>query len=243
MQNSVIHSALNKGKIYLVPTILNSEALYVIPAYVHAITNDVEIFFVENERTARRYLRKTGYEKNFDNILMVDLNANAVPPDLDQYMQLVLAGKNAAVLSEAGVPAVADPGTEVVRIAHAYNIQVIPLTGPSSIILSLMASGLNGQRFSFNGYLPVKSDERRKVIKQLEHRMETQNETQIFIETPYRNNALIADVLQTCKNETLFCIAASITGPNEKILTKKIAEWKKLTYQLEKVPAIFLLGR
>lgn len=243
MRNSEIQSGVSKGKIYLVPTILHEEALHVIPEYVHQITKDIELFFVENERTARRYLRKTGYSKNFDEITMIAIDSKISQNNLEQYIQLVAKGKNAAILSEAGVPAVADPGMEVVRMAHAVNIQIVPLTGPSSIILSLMASGLSGQRFCFQGYLPVKTNERKTAIKQLEHKLETTGETQIFIETPYRNNALVSDVLQTCRNETMFCIASSITGPDEKIQTKSIAAWKKSGVQLGKTPAIFLLGR
>lgn len=243
MRNSEIHPEVSKGKIYLVPTILHEEALHVIPEYVHQITKNIELFFVENERTARRYLRKIGYAKNFDSIIMIAIDISIAHNNLETYIQMVANGKDAAILSEAGVPAVADPGAEVVRLAHAYNIQVVPLIGPSSIILSLMASGLCGQRFCFHGYLPIKTHERKAVIKQLEQRIETTGETQIFIETPYRNNALILDVLQTCKNETLFCIAFSITGPDESIQTKSISAWKNSGVHLDKTPAIFLLGR
>ncbi len=147
-----------------------------------------------------------------------------------------------AVISEAGCPGIADPGADVVKIAHQKNIKVVPLVGPSSVVLALMASGFNGQNFAFKGYLPVKPNERTRELAKLEKRVQTQKQTQIFIETPYRNNPLIADILKTCSPSTLLCIAANITGENEFIATKSIQQWKKEVPDLHKIPVIFLLG-
>lgn len=227
-----------KGNIYLVPTVLHEEALHTIPNYVHEITKATEIFFVEDERTARRYLRKSGYKKDFDEIIMLRIDEN----NISECINFLLRGKDVAILSEAGVPTVADPGADIVKLAHQADIRVIPLIGPSSILLALMASGFNGQQFSFKGYLPIKSNERKAAIKQLEQKLLQTGETQIFIETPYRNNALIEDVIEVCNKNTLFCIAANLTGPDEFVKTKNIAEWKQQKPHLEKIPAIFLLG-
>lgn len=227
-----------KGNIYLVPTVLHEEALHTIPNYVHEITEAIEIFFVEDERTARRYLRKSGYKKSFDEIIMLRIDEQ----NISECLHYLLQGKDVAILSEAGVPTVADPGADIVKLAHQSDIRVIPLIGPSSILLALMASGFNGQQFSFKGYLPIKSVDRKAAIKQLEQKLLQTGETQIFIETPYRNNALIEDVIEVCNKNTLFCIAANLTGPNEYVKTKSIAEWKQQKPHLEKIPAIFLLG-
>lgn len=229
---------MTKGILYLVPTVLHAEALHTIPRYVHETTASIEIFFVENERTARRYLRKTGYTKSFDEISIFSIDATTAGDCINYLLQ----GKDVAILSEAGVPAVADPGAAIVKIAHQSGIRVVPLTGPSSVVLALMASGFNGQQFAFKGYLPVKTHARKAAIKQMEHKIHQMGETQIFIETPYRNNALIRDILETCQAETLFCIAAHLTGPDEFIKTQSIASWRKYPPQLEKIPAIFLLG-
>ncbi|MBC8172383.1 MAG: SAM-dependent methyltransferase [Chitinophagales bacterium] len=232
---------MQKGKLYLIPTILSDEAFHVIPAYVHTITNLLRIFFAENEKTTRRYLRKTGFIRSFDETTILPLNEHTAETDFASYADHLLQGNDCGLLSEAGIPAVADPGSGFVQLCHQNNVQVIPLVGPSSIILALMASGLNGQHFCFHGYIPVKQPARNTFLEKMQQRAKT-GETQIFIETPYRNNSLIADVLSVCKDNVLFCIASDLTGKKESVQTKNMAEWRKIKPVLEKIPTIFLLG-
>lgn len=229
------------GKLYLIPTILSDEALHVIPAYVHEITKTVQVFFAENEKTTRRYLRKTGYTASFDEVPVLPLNVNTAYTEITEYLTYLKAGKDCALMSESGVPAVADPGSNLVRLCQQNNIKVIPLVGPSSIILALMASGLNGQKFLFNGYIPVKQPARNTSIKKMELEARS-GVTQVFIETPYRNAGLLQDILNSCNEATLLCIASDLTGVKEHVETRSIAEWKKAPPVLEKIPAIFLLG-
>lgn len=231
-----------KGNLYLVPTILSDEALHVIPPYVIEITNKINVFFVENEKTARRYLRKTGFTASFETTVVLPLNEHTEPATISTYIQYLNEGHHCALMSEAGVPAVADPGSVLVGYCHQNGIQVIPLVGPSSILLALMASGLNGQQFHFHGYIPVKQPMRKNYLQQMDNEAR-KGITQIFIETPYRNNTIIQDVLQSCSNDTKFTIASDLTGPNEKINTQTIFNWKKQHPAPGKVPAIFLLGR
>jgi 16S rRNA (cytidine1402-2'-O)-methyltransferase len=231
-----------KGNLYLVPTILSDEALHVIPQYVIDITNKINVFFVENEKTARRYLRKTGFTASFETTVVLPLNEHTEPATISTYIQYLNEGHHCALMSEAGVPAVADPGSVLVGFCHQNGIQVIPLVGPSSILLALMASGLNGQQFHFHGYIPVKQPMRKNYLQQMDNEAR-KGITQIFIETPYRNNTIIQDVLQSCSNDTKFTIASDLTGPNEKINTQTIFNWKKQQPAPGKVPAIFLLGR
>ncbi len=229
------------GKLYLIPTILSDDALHVIPAYVHEITKTIEVFFAENEKTTRRYLRKTGYTASFDEIPVFPLNVNTTYEEISEYVAYLKAGKNCALMSESGVPAVADPGSNLVRLCQQNKIQIIPLVGPSSIILALMASGLNGQKFLFNGYIPVKQPGRNATIKKMELEARS-GVTQIFIETPYRNAGMLQDLLNNCNDATLLCIASDLTGAKEHVETRSISDWKKAPAQLEKIPAIFLLG-
>ena len=231
-----------KGNLYLVPTILSDEALHVIPPYVIEITNKINVFFVENEKTTRRYLRKTGFTASFETTVVLPLNEHTEPATISTYIQYLNEGHHCALMSEAGVPAVADPGSVLVGYCHQNGIQVIPLVGPSSILLALMASGLNGQQFHFHGYIPVKQPMRKNYLQQMDNEAR-KGITQIFIETPYRNNTIIQDVLQSCSNDTKFTIASDLTGPNEKINTQTIFNWKKQHPAPGKVPAIFLLGR
>jgi 16S rRNA (cytidine1402-2'-O)-methyltransferase len=236
------------GKLFLIPTVLSDDAMHVIPTYVHDITQTLNYFFVEHEKTARRYLRKSGYKKSFDDVFLFPLNEHTTEQAKQtttevyrSYINYLLSGNDCGMLSEAGVPAVADPGSEVVKLCHENNIQVVPLCGPSSIILALMASGLNGQRFCFHGYIPIKHPERIKKILAMEQKAKS-GETQIFIETPYRNSGLVTDVLNTCSDNTFFCIASDLTGTKEFVKTKTIAAWKKANPSLGKTPAIFLIG-
>ena len=228
------------GKVYLVPTVLSADALFSIPAYVTAIVQQLCVFYVENERTARRYLKALDRNINIDALQLLIMNENQ-PPDLALAKKLLLEGKDIGILSEAGCPAIADPGNLVVQVAHSVNARVIPMIGPNSILLALMASGLNGQNFQFAGYLPIKPPERTKMIRELEQESEKKNQTQLFIETPYRNNQLMKDILDNCKDYTKVCVAADITAPTEYIKTKTVKEWKQQVPDLHKRPAIFLL--
>jgi len=228
------------GKVYLIPTVLSPDALQTIPAYITATVQPLRIFFVENERTARRYLKALDRNINIDKLQLHLMHENH-PPDTALAKKLLLEGHHIGIMSEAGCPAIADPGHLVVQVAHRINAAVIPLVGPNSILLSLMASGMSGQNFQFVGYLPVKPPERVKTLKELEAVSQKKGQTQIFIEAPYRNNQLLKDILANCKDHTQLCIAADITGPEEYIRTRTIKEWKTAVPELHKRPAIFLL--
>jgi 16S rRNA (cytidine1402-2'-O)-methyltransferase len=228
------------GKVYLVPTVLSADALFSIPAYVTAIVQQLSVFYVENERTARRYLKSLDRNINIDNLQLLLMNENQ-PPDLAIAKKLLLEGKDIGILSEAGCPAIADPGHLVVQVAHSIDARVIPMIGPNSMLLALMGSGMNGQNFQFVGYLPIKPPERTKMIRELEQESEKKKQTQLFIETPYRNNQLLKDILDNCKDYTQVCIAADVTATTEYIKTKTVKEWKKQLPDLHKRPAIFLL--
>lgn len=228
------------GNVYLVPTVLSADALFSIPAYVTAIVQRLSVFYVENERTARRYLKSLDRNIVIDNLQLLPMNENQAP-DLALAQKLLLEGKDIGILSEAGCPAIADPGHLIVKLAHTINARVIPMIGPNSMLLALMASGMNGQNFQFVGYLPIKPPERTKMIRNLEQESERKKQTQLFIETPYRNNQLLKDILDNCKDYTQLCIAADITAPTEYIKTKTVKEWKKQLPDLHKRPAIFLL--
>lgn len=229
------------GTLFLVPTILSEEALHVIPQYVFDITNKLTVFFVENEKTARRYLRKSGFTASFETTPILPLNEHTDAATVSTYVEYLKQGTDCALMSEAGVPAVADPGSVLVRFCHQNNIRVVPLVGPSSILLALMGSGLNGQQFHFHGYIPVKQPQRKQYIQHMEAETK-KGVTQIFIETPYRNNAILQDILSACSSDVLLCIAYDLTGTKESIRTQPISYWKKHVPVLEKIPAIFLLG-
>ncbi|MBK9454852.1 MAG: SAM-dependent methyltransferase [Chitinophagaceae bacterium] len=229
------------GTLYLVPTILSEEALHVIPQYVFDITNKLTVFFVENEKTARRYLRKSGFTASFETTPILPLNEHTDTATVSTYVEYLKQGTDCALMSEAGVPAVADPGSVLVRFCHQNNIRVVPLVGPSSILLALMGSGLNGQQFHFHGYIPVKQPQRKQYIQHMEAETK-KGVTQIFIETPYRNNAILQDIISACNSDVLLCIAYDLTGTKESIRTQPISYWKKHLPALEKIPAIFLLG-
>lgn len=229
--------------LYLVPNVLaEGEWQTVLPAQVHTIITETKYFIVENIRTARRFMKQVNREINIDKCTFYEINKYTKAQDLPLFLKPLVDGNDIAVISEAGCPGVADPGADVVRIAHQRGFKVVPIVGPSSILLALMASGLNGQDFAFRGYLPVKPNERPKAISSLEKQVRNTQQTQIFIETPYRNNQLVADLLKTCAPATLLCIAANITGENEFIQTKSIHDWRGKTPDLHKQPVIFLLG-
>jgi len=230
------------GKVYLIPTVLHDDekALQALPFYILDAIKNCSVFFVENEKTARRFFKRLWKEMVIDNYEWhaIDKAEEAVKT---KFIQLLKAGKNIGIVSEAGCPGIADPGQILVEAAQQMNATVHPLVGPSSILLALMASGMNGQCFQFVGYLPIESSARKKTIKELEEYSYKKNCTQIFIETPYRNNQLINDVLNMCKAETKFCIAVDITASTENIKTKTIKEWKQEVPELNKRLAIFLL--
>jgi len=231
-----------KGKIYLIPTTLgDTEINAVIPANVTDIIDNLHYFIVENIRTARRYIRKVSLNKNIDEITFFELNKHTDIKDVASYLNPCISGNSIGVISEAGNPGIADPGANIVKIAHQKKIDVIPLVGPSSILLALISSGMNGQNFAFNGYLPIKDNERIKKIQYLEKKSKSENQSQIFMETPFRNMKMLEAVLQTCRNNTLLCIATDITLQSEFIKTKTIAEWKKQKPQLNKRPTVFVL--
>lgn len=231
------------GNLYLIPTTLGeSEIDQVIPNQIQELIPDIKHFIVENIRTTRRYLKKVNKEINIDDLTFYELNKHTSPDDISGYLN-ALSEHDMGIISEAGCPGVADPGADVVKIAHTKNIKVVPLVGPSSILLSLMASGFNGQNFAFNGYLPISSGDRSKKIKQLDNRSMNEGQTQLFIETPFRNMKLLADLLQNCHPSTKLCIAADITLESEYIKTMTIKNWKKKLPDLHKRPTIFLIHR
>ncbi|MDR0547006.1 MAG: SAM-dependent methyltransferase [Dysgonamonadaceae bacterium] len=230
--------------IYLIPVTLGeTEISKVLPPYNKEIIASIRYFIVENIRTARRFLKQINPETDIDSLTFYILNKHTSAAELSGFLKPVETGNSIGIISEAGCPAVADPGADVVAIAQKKNIPVTPLVGPSSILLALMASGFNGQSFAFHGYLPIDAGERAKTLKTLEQRIYSENQTQLFIETPYRNGKLVEDILKTCKPATLLCIAADITLDGEFIKTKSIAEWKKQIPDLSKRPCIFAIYR
>ena len=214
------------GKVILIPTVLHEDAIDSIPPYVIEQAKLCNAYFVENEKTARRYLKKYWREMVIDNDQWRTIH-KAEDNVVSEFLQLLAHGKNIGIISEAGCPGVADPGQILVAAAQEKGFEICPLVGPNSILLALMASGMNGQSFSFHGYLPIDSLEKKKTITQLEQDSLKKNTAQVFIETPYRNNQLIKDLLQHCHPHTKLCIALDITAPTQWIKTKTVAEWKK----------------
>ncbi|NOQ25542.1 MAG: SAM-dependent methyltransferase [Bacteroidales bacterium] len=232
------------AKIYLIPTTLGDSPIdNVIPKYVVDIINDTQHYIVENIKTARRYLIKAGIKTKIDDLTFYELNKHSSPEEYHSYLNPIKDNKNIGVISEAGTPGVADPGADIVEIAHRKNIPVVPLVGPSSILLSVMASGLNGQNFAFLGYLPIKRPERSKRLKELERRSQIENQTQLFIEAPYRNMQMMEDILSICSPDTKLCIATDITLETEFIKTKSIKDWNKEKPSIHKRPTIFLIHK
>ena len=230
------------NKLFLIPaTIGDSDISDVLSANFTKHINTLNIFIVEELRTARRFLRSAGYTRNFDEVKFFVLNEHTDIGEIETYLDLI-SESSIGLLSEAGVPCVADPGSIIVELAHRKNIPVVPWIGPSSILLALMASGLNGQNFCFNGYLPIDKKEREKKLKELEQRAIRENQTQIFIETPYRNNHLLESILSVCNSSTRVGIAANITQKNALHQTKTVAEWRRKTIDLHKQNVVFLMG-
>lgn len=228
--------------LYLLPVTLGDTPVeQVLPAYNKEIILGIKHFIVEDVRSARRFLKKVEASINIDELTFYPLNKHTSPDDLSGYLKPLQEGHSMGVISEAGCPAVADPGADVVAMAQRKNLKVVPLVGPSSIILSVMGSGFNGQSFAFHGYLPIEAADRIKRLKELEGRIYSENQTQLFIETPYRNNKMMEDIVKTCRPQTRLCIAANITCEGEYIHTKTIREWKGHLPDLTKVPCIFLI--
>lgn len=231
-----------EAALYLIPVTLGETSIeQVLPTYNKDIITGISHFIVEDVRSARRFLKKVEKSIDIDALTFYTLNKHTDPKEIGSYLQPLTEGKPMGVISEAGCPAVADPGADVVAIAQRKGLKVVPLVGPSSIILSVMGSGFNGQSFAFHGYLPIEPAERAKRLKQLETRVYTENQTQLFIETPYRNNKMVDDIMKHCKPQTKLCIAAGITCENEFIRTRTIKEWKGKVPDLTKTPCIFLL--
>ncbi len=226
--------------LYLIPSFLSEDSLETIPAYVIDAVKDCQVIFAENERTARRFLKNIWKEIVIDDYEWHTIH-KAENEQVNTLRQKIKEKKNIAIISEAGCPGIADPGQILIHEAQKLNVTVKPLVGPSSILLALMGSGLSGQQFCFSGYLPIDNFERNKKIKQLEQESIQKKSTQIFIETPFRNNKIVEAILENCKPSTQLCIAAEITSPRERIKTKTIAEWKNEKIDLHKKPVIFLL--
>ena len=232
----------NKGKLYLIPSPLGeNDPAEVIPQPVLNSLEGFRTFVVEEIRTARRYLSKAGLKGKIGDLEFHELNEHTDQATVEGYIRLFEGGNDVALISEAGLPAVADPGAQLVALAHRHGIEVVPAVGPSSLMLALMASGLNGQSFAFCGYIPAKTEERRSRLRTLEKVSGQLKQTQILIETPYRNDSLFADILAVCAPNTRVCVAANITMPDAYIKTKKVSEWKKEGLTIGKMPCVFLM--
>lgn len=233
--------ANNKGKLFLIPNLIAEDTAHeVLPPRLKNILPGLRHFLAEDVRTARRYLSLLKVYPSIEELNFSTLNKDTRHEALDELFLPVFEGHDIGIISESGCPGVADPGALAVEFAHARGIRVIPLVGPSSILLALMGSGLNGQQFSFHGYLPIEGKESAKAIRDLEKESEGKNQTQIFIETPYRNNSLFQNLLKNLRGETRLCVAVDVTGSTEQIVTRKIREWRKETVEWPKKPAVFL---
>lgn len=234
----------SEGFLYLIPTTLgDNEPLEVLPYLVKEVIEKLDCFIVENEKTARKFIKRIAPEKSQPSLKIFSLDKYADQLEVSTYLDVCAKGVSVGLLSEAGVPAIADPGAEIVKLAHQKNIRVIPLVGPSSIILAMMASGFNGQNFAFNGYLPIEASERKEAIKSLEKLSKDKNQSQIFIETPYRNEKLFIDLKSTLNPRTRLCIASDITLSSEYIKTLEIKDWKNERPDLNKRPTIFIIHK
>jgi 16S rRNA (cytidine1402-2'-O)-methyltransferase len=232
------------GKLYLIPTTLGEcNPIDVLPQTVKRAIDIIDVYIVENEKTARKFIKSIHPEKIQANLIISTLNKHTNDADFNKMIQPCLEGINIGLMSEAGCPGVADPGAAIVKIAHEKGIQVVPLVGPSSILLAMMGSGMNGQSFAFNGYLPIDKDAKKSTLKNFEKLSFDKNQSQIFIETPYRNNKLVEDLLQFLQPNTLLCIACDITLPTEYIRTYKISDWKKAKIDLHNRPTIFIIHK
>jgi len=234
----------NRGKLYLIPTTLgDNEPLEVLPLSVRKAINEIDYFIVENEKSARRFIKKITPRKAQDSLKIQLIDKFTQEADTQHYLDVCFDGSNVGLLSEAGNPAIADPGATMVALAHKKNIEVVPLVGPSSILMAMMSSGFNGQNFAFNGYLPIDQNERKNKIKYLEKYSKAQNQSQIFIETPYRNDKMFSHLLQVLTPSTMLCVAADITLPTAFIKSYSVVDWKKHKPNLHKRPCIFIIHK
>ncbi len=236
---------MSAGRIYMLPCPIGrcDDPFEVLPEANRAVMSRLDYFIVEDARSARRFLSAARLGRRIEELEMAECNEHTSPAEIEPLLAPVLAGRDCGIISEAGLPGVADPGADVVAAAQRKGIEVVPLVGPSSIMMALMASGQNGQSFAFGGYLPVKPDARRAAIRFSERRARSEGQSQIFIEAPYRNRKLFEDFLSVCAAETILTVGVDITSPSESILTKSIAEWRKTARpELDKRPAIFILG-
>jgi 16S rRNA (cytidine1402-2'-O)-methyltransferase len=231
-----------KGSVYLIPIAIAEDGYAAIPNYIHEKINQCEVFFAENIRTARRAFKKIDPQFDIDARTWIEIGNNE-EDFINQFSAFIQHEKNIGIVSESGCPGIADPGQKLVEYAQKMGVHIVPLSGPNSILLTLMASGLNGQGFSFNGYLPIEKNDREKKIKELETRSLMENHSQIFIETPYRNNQLVDSFLSSCRPDTKLCIGLNLTSNNEWVKTMTITDWKKNKPTLPKEPAIFILGK
>lgn len=241
MQNSENNT---KGKLYLIPTLLAADTQHkFVNDYLLSMVKRIDYFLVENVRTARRYISSLKTGKNIEEIQFFDLNKNTQEADLEDALALLQRGADVGVISESGCPGIADPGSMVVRIAHRQGIRIVPLIGPSSVVLALMTSGFNGQQFTFHGYLPIDKAERKNKIVELEREVLKTGYSQIFIETPYRNDKMLSDLIQYLHPATGLCVAVDITSEHEFIKTLSVSEWRKAKKEIGKTPAIFIIGK
>jgi 16S rRNA (cytidine1402-2'-O)-methyltransferase len=232
------------GKLYLIPTTLGeTEPLEVMPISVKRVVEQIEYYIVENEKSARKFIKNICPEKQQSSLKIMLLDKFSKDSDTREYLNICSQGINVGLLSEAGVPAIADPGATIVKLAHQKNIQVVPLVGPSSILLAMMSSGFNGQNFAFNGYLPIDNSDRKTAIKELEKLSKEKNQSQIFIETPYRNQKMLSELLTNLAPNTQLCIAADITLDTELIKTLAVKDWKNQQVDLHKRPTIFIIQK
>jgi 16S rRNA (cytidine1402-2'-O)-methyltransferase len=232
------------GKLYLIPVTMGEcDPMDVLPQTVKRVVELIDYYIVENEKTARKSIKGVLPEKKQSELVLFALNKHTDAKEHLNFIEPLLSGKNMGLMSEAGCPGVADPGAVIVKLAHEKGIQVIPLVGPSSILLAMMASGMNGQSFTFNGYLPIDKGEKKSALKNLEKLSFDKNQSQIFIETPYRNNKLLEDILQALQPSTHLCIATDITLPTEYIKTLRVADWKKTKVDLHNRPTIFIIHK
>lgn len=233
---------MSKGKLYLIPSPLgDNDPAEVIPGPTLELLKRISTYVVEEARTVRRYLSRAGLKGHIEELRMVELNEHSTREEVEAMLSLFDDGCDVGLISEAGLPAVADPGAALVELCHRKGIEVVPQVGPSSLMLALMGSGLNGQSFAFRGYLPAKTDERRTAIREVEKLSGSLHQTQIFIETPYRNDSLLADLLQCLNPSTRLCIAADLTLESQTIISKSVGEWKKSGFTVGKRPCVFLI--
>lgn len=232
-----------KGRLYLIPVTLGplETSKKVLPDYNFNVIYKLKYFVVEQVRTARRFLSSIGYPHSIEEIIFMELNKHTDKNIINSYLNIIDSGESVGLLSEAGTPCIADPGNVIVKLAHQKDIEIEPLVGPNSIILALMGSGFNGQNFAFKGYLPIDKSQLVKKIKELESKVYRNDQTQIFIETPYRNNKLIETLISSCSVSTALCVATNLTLDNQQIITKSISEWKKTKIDIHKKPTVFLL--